>query len=126
MRLLIGCVDDHWVHKLEQVERQTQDPRFGRGGGFRDAGFGRSPPGGPNEWAPPGRRGSEEDLDDPLGRRQGWAAPGRGEEWRPPGRPDDEEDGPRRQGGGGGGGGRGAPPGRRGWGDDGGFRGKPL
>ena len=111
---------------LLQVERQTQDPYFGRGGGFRDVrrgdgGLG----GGGSEWAPPGRRFGREDLEDDYmsNRRPGWSPPGR-EEWRPsPSRRDDDDDDGDR----GAGGQRGGGPSRRGgWGDDGGFRGKPL
>ena len=109
-----------------QVEKQTRDPSFGRGGLGR---FGAGEDGrGGSEWEPPGRRygsgtDSEEDV---FPRRQGWSVPGR-EEWRPPGRGNEGRDdddgmiGPGRRGGG-----RGGPGRRPGWGDDGGFKGKPL
>ncbi|GAX78623.1 hypothetical protein CEUSTIGMA_g6062.t1 [Chlamydomonas eustigma] len=99
-----------------QVERQTRDPSYGRGG-FRDAGSDRFT-GLPGEWSSPSRRNQEEDWSND--RVPGWTPPGR-EEWRSPGRqfPDGDEEEGRRKGGGGS---------RRStqWGDDGGFRGKPL
>ena len=112
---------------VPKVERQTQDPYFGRGGGFGDlrrgdGGLG----GGGSEWTPPGRRYGREDLEDDFmsNRRPGWSPPGR-EEWRPsPSRRDDGDDDADRKDGDGRGG-RG-PSRRGGWGDDGGFRGKPL
>ncbi|KAG1671962.1 hypothetical protein FOA52_013334 [Chlamydomonas sp. UWO 241] len=112
-----SSTSDAW-HR--QVTQQVNDPRFGGGTG-RGRGGAPDPsrPTHPSEWNPPGWAPGDDDgfdFGDGARRRHGWSSPGGRPEWRPPGR---GEDGGRE--GGGGGGER-----RRSWGNDGGFRGKPL
>lgn len=89
----------------ERVRQQSTDPwgNRGRGGAFEGDRLRHA------EWMPPGRGARPGDgSDDPMRRPPGWYPPGYRDG-------EDEDKGSGRGGGG-----------RRGWGDDGGFRGKPL